>query len=416
MMSGQNYLELFQQQRELIDGGACPLLNSLRSQAHDCFLKGGFPDNRIEEYRRTNVSEWFEPDWGMNLSRTEKNRDIQTPDGAFVGSISEFARMYPEVAASHYGRLADMDKPGIAAFNTMFVQSGMAVYVPDGVTVKNPVQLISRLEASVDVLDNRRVLIVMGRNASLRLMLCDRSASERKGLTTMVMESFVGQGSHLEIYDLEETGTGNFRVAEYYMDQQADSSVVADFITVHNGKTRNSVYQKFQGRGASVSVNGAAILNGEQHVDNLSVIDHRYPDCTSDELFKYVLDNNATGAFAGKVLVRQGSSNTVSHQTNRNICLTKSARMYTQPQLEIYADDVKCSHGATVGQLDEKALFYMQQRGIPFAEARMLLMLAFLGEVLDMVSLETLKVRLISLVEQRLRHGASKCDSCQICK
>lgn len=416
MMSGQSYLELFQQQRELIDGGSDSLMNSLRSQASDCFLKNGFPDNRIEEFRRTNLSEWFEPDWGMNLSRTRKNTERQIPDGAFVGSIAEFAELYPEVAASHYGRLADMEKPGIVAFNTMFVQNGMAVYVPDGVTVKNPVQLISKLEASVDVLDNRRILLVMGANSSLRLMLCDRSSSEKKGLTTMVMESYVGQGSHLEIYDLEETGAQNCRVAEYFIDQAADSSIEANFITVHNGKTRNSVFQKFQGRGSSIKINGAAVLDGNQHVDNLSVVDHRYPDCTSDELFKYVLDNDAVGSFAGKVLVRPGSNNTVSHQTNRNICLTKSARMFTQPQLEIYADDVKCSHGATVGQLDEKALFYMQQRGIPFAEARMLLMLAFLGEVLDQISLETLKVRLLSLVEKRLRHAESKCDSCQICK
>lgn len=416
MMSGQNYLELFQQQRELIDAGSCDLMNSLRGQAQGCFEKYGLPDSHIEEYRRTNVMEWFEPDWGMNLSRKAKNHETQTPDGAFVGSIAEFAREYPELAASHYGRLADMEKPGAVAFNTMFVQDGMAVYVPDGVSVKNPVQLISRLEATVDVLDNRRILLVMGANASLKLMLCDRSSSEKRGLTTMVLEAFVGQGSHVEIYDLEETGACNTRVAEYYIDQAADSSVEADFITVQNGRTRNSVFQKFSGRGSSIKLNGAAILDGKQHVDNLSFIDHRYPDCTSDELFKYVLDNDATGAFAGKVLVRPGSNNTVSHQTNRNICLTKSARMFTQPQLEIYADDVKCSHGATVGQLDEKALFYMQQRGITFAEARMLLMLAFLGEVLDQISLETLKVRLISLVEKRLRHGESKCDSCKICK
>lgn len=416
MMSGQNYLELFQQQRELIDAGSCDLMNSLRGQAQGCFEKYGLPDSHIEEYRRTNVMEWFEPDWGMNLSRKAKNHETQTPDGAFVGSIAEFAREYPELAVSHYGRLADMEKPGAVAFNTMFVQDGMAVYVPDGVSVKNPVQLISRLEATVDVLDNRRILLVMGANAFLKLMLCDRSSSEKRGLTTMVLEAFVGQGSHVEIYDLEETGACNTRVAEYYIDQAADSSVEADFITVQNGRTRNSVFQKFSGRGSSIKLNGAAILDGKQHVDNLSFIDHRYPDCTSDELFKYVLDNDATGAFAGKVLVRPGSNNTVSHQTNRNICLTKSARMFTQPQLEIYADDVKCSHGATVGQLDEKALFYMQQRGITFAEARMLLMLAFLGEVLDQISLETLKVRLISLVEKRLRHGESKCDSCKICK
>ena len=148
----------------------------------------------------------------------------------------------------------------------------------------------------------------------------------------------------------------------------------------------------------------------------MTFVDHRVSDCTSSELFKYVLDDSSTGAFAGKVLVRHGAQHTESQQTNRNICLTREARMFTQPQLEIYADDVKCSHGATVGQLDEKAMFYMQQRGIPMEESRMMLMQAFVGEVIGKVSLEPLRDRLNRLVEKRFRGELSQCEGCRACR
>ena len=187
-------------------------------------------------------------------------------------------------------------------------------------------------------------------------------------------------------------------------------------MTLHNGITRNTTEVTLAGRGAEVNLLGMAIEDKQQRVDNHTFIDHAVPDCTSNELFKYVLDDSAVGAFAGKVLVREGAQHTSSQQTNRNLCATREAHMYTQPQLEIYADDVKCSHGATVGQLNEDALFYMQQRGIPQKEARLLLMFAFVNEVIDEIRLEALKDRLHHLVEKRFRGELNKCQGCAICK
>ncbi len=172
---------------------------------------------------------------------------------------------------------------------------------------------------------------------------------------------------------------------------------------------------KLVGEGAEINLLGMAIADRKQHVDNNTFIHHAVPRCTSNELFKYVLDGSAVGAFAGKVLVDKGADQTVSQQTNRNLCATREARMFTQPQLEIYADDVKCSHGATVGQLGEDALFYMQQRGIPQREARLLLMFAFVGEVVDAIRLDALKERLHRLVEKRFRGELNKCHTCKIC-
>jgi Fe-S cluster assembly protein SufD len=173
---------------------------------------------------------------------------------------------------------------------------------------------------------------------------------------------------------------------------------------------------RLAGEGASCSCNGCVIADKEQHVDNNTLIEHLVPHCTSSELYKYVLDDKAVGAFAGRVMVAEGAQQTSSEMRNQNLCATRQARMFTQPMLEIYADDVKCSHGSTVGQLNDAALFYMQQRGISRAEARTLLQQAFIGEVIDSIELPPLRDRLRYLVEKRFRGELSKCEGCKLCK
>ena len=448
MSAEKNYIDIFSQNRTLIDKGSAGAMNALRDKALEFFTRYGLPHKGLEEYLHTDVRSWFEPDWGMNLSRVDMHVDqaqafkcnvpnlstllyflsndvfaasdtaanVQLPQGVIVCSLSEAAARYPEIVDAYYGRLADMERPGAAALNTMFAQDGMFVYVPDGVVVEKALQLVTLLQSPVDLLTNRRILVVLGRRSQLTLLLCDHALAANKYLTTQVVEVFAGDGSNLKLYDLEETHNANLRVSDYYISQEADSTIETDFVTLHNGSTRNSVYQTFKGQGSTLSLNGIAITDKEQHVDNMTFVDHRVSDCTSSELFKYVLDDSSTGAFAGKVLVRHGAQHTESQQTNRNICLTREARMFTQPQLEIYADDVKCSHGATVGQLDEKAMFYMQQRGIPMEEARMMLMQAFVGEVIGKVTLEPLRDRLNRLVEKRFRGELSQCEGCRACR
>ena len=444
----QNYIDLFKQNRALIDRGSAGTLNSARDNALDCLLRYGLPHKGLEEYLHTDVREWFEPDWGMNLARLDMPVDFAQafkcsvpnlstqlyflandsfassetasrnllPDGVYAGSLKDAALERPEILEKYYGKLADMDKPGIAAINTLFAQDGFMLYVPDGVVVEKPLQLITLLSSKVDLMVNRRILVVLGRGAQARLLLCDHALAANQYLTTQVTEVFAGEGSALELYDLEETHYANRRVSELYINQEADSNVEIDYVTLHNGRTRNTVFSTFAGRGSNLSLNGIATVDKEQHVDNMTFVDHRVSDCTSNELFKYVLNDSASGAFAGKVLVRHGAQQTESQQTNRNICLTRQARMFTQPQLEIYADDVKCSHGATVGQLDDKAMFYMRQRGIPEAEARMMLMQAFVGEVIGRVSLEPLRDRLNRLVEKRFRGELTQCEGCRACR
>ena len=406
MSARKSYIDIFSQNRALVDKGSAGVMNSLRDAALSSFARYGLPHNKLEEYLHTDVSKWFEPDWGMNLARLDMPVDFaqafkcsvpnlstqlyflandafassetaaknSLPDGVFAGSLREASLKHPELIERYYGNLADIEKPGIAAINTLFAQDGFLLYVPDGVVIEKPLQLITLLSSAVDLMVNRRILVVLGRGAQAKLLLCDHALAANNYLTTQVIEVFAGQDSAFELYDLEETHTANLRASELYISQSAGSKVAVDNLTLHNGQTRNTVCITLDGAGSELSLNGVAVTDKSQHVDNFTFVDHRATDCTSSELFKYVLDESSTGAFQGKVLVREGAQRTSSQQTNRNICLTREARMFTQPQLEIYADDVKCSHGATVGQLDERAMFYMRQRGIPQEEARMMLM------------------------------------------
>ena len=447
MQSKEQYLNLYRECHELIARHSSDVMNALRDEACSHLEQQGFPTKRVEDYKYTDVEALFAPDYGLNISRldipvnpydafkcdvpnmstslyfvvndTFYNRalpKVALPDGVILGSLKELSTQYPELVAKHYGRLARTEDDAVTALNTMLAQDGLLLYVPQGVVVEKPIQLVNILRADVNFMVNRRVLIIVEDNAQARILVCDHTTDEVDFLATQVIEVFVGCGASFELYELEESTPRTTRLSNLYVQQEADSNVHVNGITLVGGTTRNTTRVALTGRGAHIDLCGMAIADKQQHVDNHTFIDHAVSDCTSHELYKYVLDDEATGAFAGKVLVRGGAQHTDSQQTNRNLCLTRQARMYTQPQLEIYADDVKCSHGATVGQLNEDALFYMQQRGISYTEARQLLMRAFVGEVIDGVGLEALRDRLHHLVEKRFRGELGKCGDCSVCK
>ena len=412
MRAEQQYIDLFSQCEAMICQHSAEVLNAPRAQAFADFEKLGFPTRKQEKYKYTDVSKLFEPDYGLNLNRLDipvnpyevfkcdvPNMSTalyfvvndafyrkvlpkaQLPEGVLLGSLKELSEQYPALVKQYYGKLADTSKDGVTAFNTTFAQDGFMLYVPKGVVVDKPIQLVNILRADVNFMVNRRVLVVLEESAQARLLICDHAMDNVNFLSTQVIEVFAKENAIFDLYELEETHTSTVRFSNLYVNQEADSNVLLNGMTLHNGTTRNTTEVTLAGRGAEINLCGMVIADKNEQVDNHTFIDHKVADCTSNELFKYVLDDQATGAFAGKVLVREGAQHTNSQQTNRNLCATRDAHMYTQPQLEIYADDVKCSHGATVGQLDENALFYMQQRGISLKEARLLLMFAFVNEL-----------------------------------
>ena len=448
MASEQQYIELYEQARQMICDHAPEAMNAVRDAAFERFKAKGFPSRKVERYKYTDLQKLFEPDYGVNLNRLEIPADpYQTfrcdvpnlstslyfivndafygkspaksllPDGVIVGSLSEFAAKRPDIVSRYYNQLAGKDEAAVSDLNTMLAQDGLMVYVPRNTVVDRAVQVINILTTpTANLMVNRRVLIVLEEGAQLQMLFCDHAADDREFLTTQVIEAFVGENAHLDLYCLEETHYKNVRVSNVYVDQQRDSRVCHNVITLHNGVTRNKLDLTFSGEGAECHCYGCVIADKQQHVDNNTLIVHKVPHCTSNELYKYVLDDKATGAFAGRVLVEHGAQQTVSQMTNQNLTATKEARMYTQPMLEIYADDVKCAHGSTVGQLNDAALFYMRQRGVSLPEAKMLLQNAFINEVIDKIELAPLRDRLHYLVEKRFRGELNKCEGCKLCK
>ena len=451
MQSEQQYIELYNEAREMIISHASEPMNAVRDQAFEDFKAQGFPSKKVERYKYTDIQKLFEPDFGVNVNRLQIPVDpyetfrcdvpnLSTslyfvvndmffhdekpkghlPEGVVIGSM----RDYPELVSKYYTKLAKTSEDAVTALNTMLAQDGLLVYVPKNVKVDRAIQVINILKATPqnaqrvvpDLMVNRRVLIVVEEGAEIKMLFCDHAADDRNFLTTQVIEAFVGENASLDLYCLEETHYKNVRVSNVYIDQQRDSRVTHNVITLHNGVTRNKLDLTFSGEGAECQCYGCVIADKKQHVDNNTLIAHKVPHCTSNELYKYVLDNQAVGAFAGRVLVEHGAQQTASQMTNQNLTATKEARMYTQPMLEIYADDVKCAHGSTVGQLNDAALFYMRQRGISLEEARLLLQNAFVNEVIDHMQLEPLRDRLHYLVEKRFRGELNKCTGCKLCK
>ena len=441
------YIDLYEECRALINEHSTSVLNARREQAFEDFRRLGFPSQKVERYKYTDVAASFAPNYGLNLRHIDipvnpydvfrcdvpnlstslyfvvNDRfydralpHVTLPEGVEVMSLVDAAAKNPHFIEKYYAQLARSGKDGLNALNTMLCQDGLFIHVPKGVVVERPIQIINILRADVDLMVNRRVLIVVEDRAEVKILFCDHAIDDHNFLATQVSEVYVGEDAHLELYELEETHVKSRRFSNMYVDQQRGSVTTIDSITLHNGLTRNRTDVTLSGEYAETMMYGCVIADKQQHVDNNTLIDHRVPNCQSTELYKYVLDDEAVGAFAGRVLVREGAQKTTSQETNANLCAANTARMYTQPMLEIYADDVKCSHGSTVGQLKEQALFYMRQRGIPEDEARLLLKFAFAGEVLDSIKMEPLRDRLHYLVEKRFRGELSKCEGCKLCK
>lgn len=443
MRAEQSYIDLFTQYEDLICKHSSPVLNHLRKEAFEAFERLGFPSLKGEDYKYTDVARSFAPDYGLNLSRKpvsvnpedvfccdvpnlstslyfivndsfyERNQPkVVFPSGVFAGSLKSFAEQHPELVSRYYGKAASFSKDGMIALNTMLVQDGFVLYVPEGVKVERPIQLINIFRSDRDLMANRRMLVIMEPHSEARLLVCDHSIDDVKFLSTQVVEIFAAEGAYFDFYDLEESSVSTTRFSSLHVEQGASSNVLVDGITLNNGLSRNNYYIDLNGEGAQTYLCGMSILDREQQVDTYTYINHAVPHCTSNELFKNVLNDRSVGAFSGRIYVAKDAQKTQAYQNNRNLCMTREARMFSKPQLEIYADDVKCSHGMTTGQIDENALFYMQSRGISKEEARLMLSVAFTSDVIDHVRLDALKSRLHELVEKRFRGELARCSTC----
>jgi len=443
MGSIKQYTDIFRQNREAIDRNSAEVLNSRRQAALEALDDRELPDRRDEGFEKTSIDEMFAPDFGLNINRVNIPVDVASsfrcdvpnmstaiafvlndsfhpssalasklPEGVIFDSLRKAAVEHPELVASHYGTLAPLARPGVA-LNTLLVQDGVFIYVPRGVNLAKPLQLVNIFSSPASLMAVRRVLIVMDDDSEAQLLVCDHTQDcDNNYLSSQIIEVVMGRGARFDLYDMEESSAKTARYSQLFARQEAGSSLLVNGITLIGGVTRNDYNIDVTGEHSETLLAGMAIGTGHQHTDNNSSVNHLAERCHSRQLFKYVLDEESTGAFEGGITVNPSARFIEAYQSNKNLLASTSARMHTKPQLLIYCDDVKCSHGATTGQLDAEALFYMRSRGISEKEARTMLMQAFMADVIDTVRMDGLRDRLRHLVDKRFHGQRSFCGSC----
>jgi Fe-S cluster assembly protein SufD len=338
--------------------------------------------------------------------------DVDFGKGVIICSMQEAFVKYPELVKKHYNKYISEKPDGHVHMNTAFARDGVFIYVPKGVQVQKTVQLVNLIHGFVNRSVMQRNLVVVEEGASLRMVICDHTLNRTQNFINCLTESYIGSSARLEYYSIQNEPDNTTLLNTLYFHQEAESHLTNLAFSLHGGRLRNNVYSSLNGVYAESNLYGLFLSDKEQRVDNYTYIDHKVPNCTSNELYKGILDDNAKGAFSGKIMVRKDAQKTMAYQTNNNLCLTDTVKMRTKPQLEIYADDVKCSHGATVGQIDEDALFYLRCRGISLHEARLMLMSAFANDVLRNIPVLALREQVASLVNNRLRGEFSECNHC----
>lgn len=440
----EKLIQLFEEHQEIIFKNDSPEMIQKRKLSFEAFKAAGFPTTRLEKWRNTDLSKvleadysyYFEPTFkkGIELSHifqchiphlatdmvsqlngwfvSENGAIKTTPEGVIIGSLQAVKIHHPELINRYLATMADISKSSMVALNTAFATDGTFIYVPDNVRVNVPMQMVNIIQHDKNIFIQSRNLVILGRNAQLQLVQCDDSVDQQQSFTNTVTEVFLGQNSSLDHYKLQNKNNASTLINTVFFKLERDAKLTTNGITFNGGLIRNENYVLLNGENCEANVMGVYLMDRTQHVDNQIFIDHAFPNCQSNELFKGILDDSASAVFNGHILVRRDAQKTNAYQNNKNILLTDKATVNAQPFLEIYADDVKCSHGATIGQLDQNAMFYLKSRGIGEANARLLLMYAFAAEVINHINIEPLKIRIDDMVKKRLRGELSICEQC----
>jgi len=439
----ESLLSHFRQNRKLLGKADNQRIAGLREEALEYFNEQGFPDIKQEKWRNTDISKVLERSYSFQVeppqynTNSEKLFRCEVPgfdtlsvtvlngwyvngstrlnyyeNGMIVGSLRAAFEELPELVEKHYGRYADFKVHGLAALNTALAMDGIFIYLPDNVVAEKTLQMVSVINANEDTMIQLRNLIILGKNSKLTLVQCDDSIDDHRSFINTVSEFSLGENAKLDHYKLQNKNDRSALLNTSWFNLDKFANLSTNGISLNGGFIRNETYATLAGSGANADIYGLYLMDRNQHIDNQVFVDHAVPDCTSSEMFKGILDDHASGVFNGHILVRKDAQRTNAYQNNKNILISDKAVVDTKPFLEIYADDVKCSHGATVGQLDQEAMFYLRSRGISYENARMLLMYAFAAEVVNKISIESLRNRIDDLVKKRLRGELSICDQC----
>lgn len=429
----ERLVSLFEQSREALNAGSSPLLNRMREVSLKRFAQAGIPDFKTEDYKYTNLKPAFEKSYKQELVRENGVIDLNVvfernipqldthmvfllngwfyngnnpaaglPNGVVLGSLEQIANERPELLQDYLNRQAALSNDPFVALNAAFAKDGFFLYVPKGIAIEKPIQIINLLSSDENLMTTQRNLIIAEAASQVKILVCDYTLTQASFLYNSVTEVFSAEDSLVDVYTIQNQNNQTTTVSSTFFKQERNSVLNTGAFSLHAGLVRNNLKIVFNGDHSEATALGVSLTDKKQHIDNFVLINHDQPNCLSNQMFKNILDDESTGAFAGRIHVARDAQQTNAFQRNNNVLLSDKARMQTKPQLIIDADDVKCSHGATVGQIDEEALFFLRARGIGEKEARTMLMNAFAYEVIQKVTIEPLRERLSELIEKRM--------------
>jgi Fe-S cluster assembly protein SufD len=437
-------INLYRDNSETLTKNTGEVLNSLRTKAFDDFLRLGIPSTKNEAYKYTRIYEYLKGNYDteftydpfkVNLREIFKcdipeldtyvvlvlngfyytdNNLGGLPEGIIICGLNEASVKYPEIFRQHYGKYADTATDGLIALNTLFAHDGVFIYLPRGSVLDKPLQVINLSFSFRNLRITRRNLIVADDNSTCSVVFCDHTLCAHSYITNSLTEIYAGRNTRIDFSRMQNENSFSSQITHTFIHQEEKSIVTSNTVSLHGGLIRNNFFVRLNGTGCESNLYGLFLGDANQHIANYTFVNHAMPNCTSNQLFKGILDENATGSFNGKIYVSKDAQKTVAYQRNNNLLLSPTARMNTKPHLEIYADDVKCSHGATIGRLDSEAMFYLRSRGISEKESRQLLMYAFANDIVSKIQIDLLRDRIIGLVDKRLRGELARCNNCDV--
>lgn len=396
----QSHLDAFTEMEKTLPGRDRPGVARLRRAAIARFGEIGFPNERNEDWKFTSVAPLVRtPMQGSSVDDLVLPETEGLPPGVLVLGLREALARHPELVEAHLGQHASFKDHPFVALNTAFWNHGVFVYIPAGVMVEKPIELtyLASFVPAVSALPHlsyRRNLVVVGKGSQVRLVEEHTTAHDSRYAVNVVSEVILAEGAVVDHYKVQQESMQAFHLATAQAVVASKGNFSSHYVGLGGALVRNEVRVLFTGEHAEATVNGLYLLDDSQHADNHTVIDHAKPHCASHELYKGILDGKSRGVFNGKIFVRQDAQKTDAKQTNQTLLLSEEATINTKPQLEIFADDVKCTHGATVGQLDEEQLFYLRARGIGEEQARALLTFAFANDIIGRIQVPVLREKL----------------------
>lgn len=406
-METNQYLKAYEKMKDARPGEPSWLLR-LRERAMDSFVKKGFPTTRDDAWRYTDLApireSRFDRDGSPGREPSLSDMPNRPQAGIEVFDIAEAVIAFPELLEKHLGRYADPEKNPFTALNEALFQSGTFIRISDGVILKEPIQIVhSPASGGKAAAFHPRTLILMGKGSKAAVVETYAAKDGGSYFTNAVTEIVLEEGSQLQHCKIQRESSEVFHIATTQVAQRRGSSFVSFALSTGGRLSRSDCRIALAEEGASCEMNGLYLGDKDQVLDQQTFVDHMKPDGKSRQFFKGLMAGNSRGVFRGHVMVRQDAQRTDAQQTNKNLLLSDTAKVDAQPQLEILADDVKCSHGAAIGQLQEDALFYLRSRGIGEREAGRILAEGFAREVIERSSLGFMKEELTVLVNEKLK-------------